>query len=52
MQWQHLKFKPNGTDLKLVAGDLRNPYEIAFTNDRKNSNKLLITDNGAKRTKK
>ena len=34
----------NGTDLKVIAWGLRNPYGIAFTEDGK---KLLVTNNGA-----
>jgi glucose/arabinose dehydrogenase len=34
----------NGTDLKMVAWGLRNPYGIAFTEDGK---KLIVTNNGA-----
>ncbi len=34
----------NGTDLKVIAWGLRNPYGVAFTAD---GNKLLVTNNGA-----
>ena len=34
----------NGTDLKMIAWGLRNPYGIAFTEDGK---KLIVTNNGA-----
>jgi len=34
----------NGTDLKVLAWGLRNPYGLAFTSDGKN---LLVTNNGA-----
>jgi glucose/arabinose dehydrogenase len=34
----------NGTDLKVIAWGLRNPYGIAFTEDGK---ELLVTNNGA-----
>ena len=39
-----LSAKPDGTDLKLVAWGLRNPYGLAFDKDGKN---LVISMNGA-----
>ncbi len=38
-----LSAKPDGSDLKLVAEGLRNPYGIAFTND----GNLVVSNNGA-----
>jgi putative membrane-bound dehydrogenase-like protein len=37
-----LRFKPNGTDLSVVASGLRNPYDVAFNA----AGDLFATDNG------
>ncbi len=39
-----LSSKLDGTDLKILAWGIRNPYGLAFTGDSKS---LLVTDNGA-----